>query len=165
MNIYVTKSEQEHGPYTPAEVRARLASGQFVESDLGWHDGAVNWMPLSQLLTAFGPDGAPPIPRKASALARASFIIAMVGIGGWLVLVVAAAAGVSAGARDTSPLMVSVGLFMFAGMAANLAGFIFGVVTLAKPISNKWMAVTGVIANAVELVGILFLMILGLASK
>ena len=89
----------------------------------------------------------------------------MVSIGAWLVLLVAAAAGVSGGARDTSPLMVSLGLFMLAGMAANLAGAIFGIVALTKTISNRWMALTGVIANGVELVGVLFLMVLGLAQK
>jgi hypothetical protein len=167
MNIYVTKNQQKHGPYTPAEVRSRIVSGQFAESDLGWHDGAASWLPLSQLLASLtiGPDGAPPIPQKSSGLAKASFIIAMVGIGAWLMLFVAAAAGVSSGAGETSALMMSVGLFMFGGMATNLAGAIFGIVALAKPISNRWMAVTGVIANGVELVGVLFLMVLGLAHK
>jgi hypothetical protein len=165
MNIYVTKNEQQHGPYTPAEVLARLTSGQFVTSDLGWHAGAAGWLPLSQLLTAFGPEGEPPFPQKSSALAKISFIIAMVGIGGWLVLLVMAAAGVSRGARDNSPLMMFLGLFMFAGMAANLTGSIFGLIALAKPSSNKWMAITGAIANAAELLGVLFLMVLGMAQK
>lgn len=167
MNIYVIKNQHKHGPYTAAEVRSRIASGQFAESDSGWHDGVADWLPLAQLLASLtvGPDGAPPIPQKSSGLTKASFIIAMVGIGAWLVLIVTAAAGGSAGASDTSPLFVSVGLLAFAVMAVNLAGALFGIIALTKTISNRWMAVTGVIANGVELVGMLLWIVFGLVQR
>jgi hypothetical protein len=167
MNIYVTKNGLQHGPYTPAEVRARLASGHFIDSDLAWPDGATSWLPLSHVLATsqIDPHEEIIVPQRSSALAKASFIISMVGIGAWFVLIVAAAAGNSAGASETSPLMVVVGLSILGGMVANLAGCILGVVTISKPISNKWMAVTGLIANGVELVAVLILMIVGLAMK
>ena len=167
MNIYITKNQQKHGPYTAAEVRSKIASGQFAETDTGWHDGVTGLLPLSQLLASMtvGSDGAPPIPQKSSGLASASFIIALIGIGAWFVLIVASAVGVSSGANETSPLLIVVSLLMFVGMAANLAGAIFGIVALTKTISNRWMAVTGAIANIVEIVGVLFLVVLGLAQK
>lgn len=167
MNIYVAKNQQKHGPYTPAEVSARMASGQFAETDLAWHEGMADWLPLARLVAELpsGPGGAPLLPPPRSGLAKASFIISMVGLGAWFVLILVAAVAVSSGARETGPLMIVVGLAMFAGMAANLAGILFGAVVLTKPIANKWMAVTGVIANSVELCGVLFLMILGWSQK
>jgi hypothetical protein len=172
MNLYVAKNQQKHGPYTVAEVQSRIATGEFVESDLGWHDGVQGWQPLSQLLGPLpatpqvGPSipSIPPAPLKSSGLAKASFIIALVGIGVWLVLVVTAAVGVSSGMGERSPLMVIVGLGMMAFMAVNLMGAVLGIVALTKPISNKWMALTGLILNGLELVGVLFLMIVGLAQ-
>ena len=94
MQIYITKNEQKLGPYTPAEVRARIASGQFSESDPGWHDGLRDWLPVSQVLASsqVGPDAAPPIFKKASGMAKASFIIAMIGVGVWFVLIVVSGA-------------------------------------------------------------------------
>ncbi len=166
MQIYLAKNEQKFGPYTPDEVRARIAAGQVSESDPGWHAGLAAWLPVSQVLASLpvGLDAAPPLSNK-SGLATASFIVAMLGIGAWFILIVAAAAGVSAGAGDTSPLMVGVGLFMFAGIAGNLVGVGLGVAALTKSISNKWMAVTGVIVNGAEVAGILLLMLIGLAQK
>ena len=163
MEIYVSKDNQRFGPYTEAEVRERMASGRFSESDFGWHEGLTSWLPLSQVLASLpvGFDAIPPVPRRSSGLAKASFIIAMVGIGLWLVLLVIAAAAYSAGASDADPVMVLVGLLIFAGMAANLAGCVMGIVALTKNVSNRWMAVTGAIVNAVEVLGIIGLMIIG----
>jgi hypothetical protein len=169
MNIYVAKNQEKQGPYTSDEVRAKVATGEFTGSDLAWHEGVTDWQPLAQLLPAApfpAPSLAAPLhPTSSSGLATASFIIAMVGIGGWFLLLGIAAAGVSSGAKDTSPLMVAVGLCMFAGLAVNLAGAIFGLITFRKLISNRWMALTGAIVNGVELLGVLGLIILGIASK
>ena len=76
-------------------------------------------------------------------------------------MLVIATAGYSAGASDTSPFMIGVGLLIFAGMAVNLAGCIMGIVALTKNVSNRWMAVTGAIVNGAEVLGIIGLMIIG----
>lgn len=169
MNVYVAKNQQKHGPYSLEEVQAKLAAGEFAWSDLGWHQGVTDWRPLSQLLPAAPPPFVPGAPAMAqqpsSGLARTSFIIAIVGIGGWFLLMGIAAVAVKSGATETSPQMITVGLCMFAGLAVNLLGVIFGLITIGKPIPNKWMAVTGTILNALELLGILLLMAIGLASK
>jgi hypothetical protein len=167
MNIFVAKNEQKLGPYSVEEVRVRIGSGSFSGEDLGWHEGLTDWQPLSRLLASLpsGGEGPPQVPRKSSGLAKASFIIAMVGIGAWLVLVAAAAVAVRSGVDEMSLLMVIIGLGMFIVMAANLVGIIFGFIALPKPVSNKWMAVAGLTANGVELLGVVFLFVLGLAQK
>ncbi|MDB6063812.1 MAG: hypothetical protein JWR26_20 [Pedosphaera sp.] len=167
MEIFVTKNQQQQGPYAADEVRARIVSGQLSESDLGWHKGLPGWVPLAQLLAsgAVGPVGTPPIPLKSSGFAKASFIIGMVGTAGWLVFLGAAAVLAKGGANEKSPLLIIVGLCTIGGMGLNLAGVIFGIIALRQRISNRWMAITGVIANGVELLGVLSLMALGLAMK
>ncbi|MDZ4816196.1 MAG: DUF4339 domain-containing protein [Verrucomicrobiota bacterium] len=167
MNFFVAKNQQRHGPYTEDEVRSRIMSGQFAKSDAGWHEGQVDWKPLSQLLVYLpdGPSILPPLPQKSSGLAKASFIIAMVGIGIWLILLSAAVIGVSSGAQETHPLMIIVGLLMFAGMAANLAGAVLGTIALTMSISNRWMAVAGLIANGLEIFGVVMLMVIGSAQR
>jgi hypothetical protein len=118
---------------------------------------------------ATGMAASPPLPstlqsplfNKSSGLAKASFAIAMIGVGVWFIMLVAAGVSVSAGASNTSPLWIIVGLFMFAMIAGNLVGAGLGIAALTKSISNKWMAVTGVIVNGVERFVILLLMLIG----
>ena len=80
--------------------------------------------------------GPPPIPQKPSGLASASFIIAMVGLGAWLMLFVVIAASVRL-VSNTGPLLVIVCLSVFACMAANLAGAIFGIVAMTRAVPNR----------------------------
>lgn len=61
MQIHVARDTQKFGPYSPDEVRARLAAGELRETDLAWHDGLAAWQPLSSLAAAGG-TGAPPLP-------------------------------------------------------------------------------------------------------
>ena len=86
-------------------------------------------------------------------------------MGVWLMLIVSAAVAVSSGVDDMSLLMVMIGLGMFIVMAANLVGIIFGFIALPKPVSNRWMAVAGLTANGLEILGVVFLFFLGLAQK
>jgi hypothetical protein len=166
MDIFVAKNDQKLGPYTVEEVRARIGSGSLSGEDLGWHEGLTDWQPLSRLLASLSSGGeGPPVPRKSSGLAKTSFIISMVGIGAWLVLIVAATVCVIRGVDEMSLLMVMIGLGMFIVMAANLAGIVFGFIALSKPVSNKWMAVVGLTANGLEFLGVLLLFFLGLAQK
>lgn len=56
------------GPYSEPEVRSRLIAGAISLSDLGWHDGATEWAPLStfpQFATSYReplPGSPPPLP-------------------------------------------------------------------------------------------------------
>ena len=47
--IYISKGEQDHGPFNLAELIERISKGEFAASDLSWHQGVSNWMALEQL--------------------------------------------------------------------------------------------------------------------
>jgi hypothetical protein len=167
MDIFIAKNDQKFGPYTLEEVRARISSGSFTGDDFGWHEGLTDWQTLSRLLASLPSEegGPPPVSRKSSGFAKTSFIISVIGMGVWLMLIVSAAVAVSSGVDDMSLLMVMIGLGMFIVMAANLVGIIFGFIALPKPVSNRWMAVAGLTANGLEILGVVFLFFLGLAQK
>ncbi len=49
MQIYLARNNEQAGPYTLEQVNAMLANKQIVLTDLAWHDGMTNWLPLGQL--------------------------------------------------------------------------------------------------------------------
>ena len=62
MQIHVAKNGQKMGPYSEAQVREMLASGSIAGTDLGWHEGLADWVPLSSLLAGAAPISAANIP-------------------------------------------------------------------------------------------------------
>ena len=65
MQIHVAKNGQKMGPYSEAQVREMLAAGSIAGTDLGWHEGLADWVPLSSLLA-----GAAPIPASSGQKVR-----------------------------------------------------------------------------------------------
>ena len=51
MQIYVAPAGQQKGPYTREQVDAMLLEGVVVGTDLAWHQGMANWLPLQQVLS------------------------------------------------------------------------------------------------------------------
>jgi len=49
MEIHISRNGQRFGPYSLPEVQAGLDAGNIVETDLAWHDGAPDWVPVSQV--------------------------------------------------------------------------------------------------------------------
>lgn len=49
MEFFVGKNGSQVGPLQEAEVRARIASGEFIGSDLVWRQGMSNWEPLDRI--------------------------------------------------------------------------------------------------------------------
>jgi hypothetical protein len=47
MQIHVARGGQELGVFSPAEVRARLNSGELMPTDFGWAEGHSQWTPLA----------------------------------------------------------------------------------------------------------------------
>ena len=69
MQIHVDRSGQRFGPYSLEDVNRYLADGTLLPSDIGWHEGAANWMPLTKIagvVAGGGPPG-PPAPTAADA--------------------------------------------------------------------------------------------------
>lgn len=65
MDFMIHHEGRDLGPYSEPEVRSRLISGTISLSDLGWHDGATAWAPLSsfpQFTTSYRQPPPPPLP-------------------------------------------------------------------------------------------------------
>ena len=50
MQVYINREGQQYGPFTKEQVDEALAQGSLMTSDLAWHKGATQWVPLVQLL-------------------------------------------------------------------------------------------------------------------
>jgi len=48
-NIYIHKDGQQTGPFTLAQIRARLKDGQLQATDHAWYQGAAEWTTLSAI--------------------------------------------------------------------------------------------------------------------
>jgi GYF domain 2 len=49
MQIFIHRDGQQYGPYPIERVPGYIASGDLLPSDLAWHEGAADWMPLGQV--------------------------------------------------------------------------------------------------------------------
>lgn len=49
MQIHVARNGQQLGQFSIEEVNRKLADGTFSPTDLGWHEGAAGWAPLSSI--------------------------------------------------------------------------------------------------------------------
>lgn len=49
MNILVGKNGTQMGPFSADQVRSMLQSGMLAGTDLAWHEGRPDWIPLWQL--------------------------------------------------------------------------------------------------------------------
>lgn len=66
---WYTKGDQRQGPYTAAELKALVASGQVAATDMVWKEGLANWVPASSvagLFTSGGSGAPPPLPATQS---------------------------------------------------------------------------------------------------
>ena len=97
MQFYVHHDGQQQGPFDLELVRSRLADGSYQGSDLGWHEGAADWLPLSDIPALAGSAApAPPMPvgtlpaqqmpmyasqpARTSGLAIASLVLGLLGL-------------------------------------------------------------------------------------
>lgn len=55
MQIHIAKNGQKMGPYSEAQVREMLAAGSIAGTDLAWHEGLADWVPLSSLFGGAAP--------------------------------------------------------------------------------------------------------------
>jgi len=58
MQIHISKNGKQSGPYSESQVRDMLDSGLLSRSDLAWHEGITDWMPLQSVLSITSP---PPV--------------------------------------------------------------------------------------------------------
>jgi hypothetical protein len=49
MNLYIFKDGQQLGPYTLDQARGLFAAGTVQLTDLAWHEGLTDWIPLQRV--------------------------------------------------------------------------------------------------------------------
>jgi GYF domain 2 len=174
VQIYITKNQQQLGPYSPAEARNRIIKGQLTGSDLAWHAGLTSWTTLAEVLGSYSshPSLGPIAPRpqvevaQPSGLSITSLVTAIIGAIGWVtVLIVAVLVDKHGRKDDNDPMLLVLGLMFLGGLLVNVFGGIAGVAALIKGQSYKPLAITGLIFNALELLVIIALAALGMAMK
>ncbi len=47
MELHISQNGRQYGPYSEEQVKECLASGTLHSTDLAWHEGAKDWLPLS----------------------------------------------------------------------------------------------------------------------
>ncbi|MDP7011590.1 MAG: DUF4339 domain-containing protein [Verrucomicrobiota bacterium] len=77
MQIHVDRGGQRFGPYSLEDVNRYLADGTLLPSDIGWHEGASDWVPLTQISGVKAGEGppsspSPPAPTAADAAGASS---------------------------------------------------------------------------------------------
>lgn len=66
MQIHVGRNNQQLGAFSVKQILDGLASGQFLPTDIAWHEGLADWQPLSSL-EALAVTLQPPAPTAAPA--------------------------------------------------------------------------------------------------
>jgi hypothetical protein len=49
MDIHISRSGQQFGPYSAEQVKSYLADGSILLTDFGWTDGMTDWVPVMEL--------------------------------------------------------------------------------------------------------------------
>jgi hypothetical protein len=49
MTLFISKDNQQLGPYTILEAQALVANGTLQPTDWAWYDGSADWVPLQQV--------------------------------------------------------------------------------------------------------------------
>lgn len=66
MEIYVLKDGEQMGPFSKGTIATLISDGSVGDSDLAWHEGLSDWVPLSKIL------GNPKAPAAVKPVARPS---------------------------------------------------------------------------------------------
>jgi hypothetical protein len=163
VEIYIARDGQQTGPVSMEQLVTMAGQGTVSGSDLAWHEGLANWVPLSEVLGAKtgAPVLSPPILRSSKArLGLAGFVIGVAGVPLWFIVLVVA--GVL---RNQSQYMAMLGLAVFAMLLVNLVGLTLGVVALSDKDARKRRTTIGVSLNSIAIVCFVLLLIIGLTVK
>ncbi|MFT4692192.1 MAG: mono/diheme cytochrome c family protein [Limisphaerales bacterium] len=57
MQIHINRDGEDFGPYTLEQVNQYLQDGSVVPTDMAWHDGQPDWVPLPQIKGVAIPGG------------------------------------------------------------------------------------------------------------
>ncbi len=73
MQIYLARNNVQAGPYTLEQVNNMLASGEVIFTDLIWHEGMPQWLPVGELTNGqqvYNPNGTTSDENKSEEIAK-----------------------------------------------------------------------------------------------
>ena len=128
MQFHISRNGQQFGPYSLDDVRAQLASGTLLPTDLAWKEGAPDWQPLSSMTEFAGI--VPPVQtaKTTSGLAIASLVLGILSLVLCWIGGVAAIPAVICGHLSLSKIKKSAGTLSGQGMA--IAGLVMGYISI-----------------------------------
>lgn len=74
VNITVHRNGNLFGPYTLDQINTYLVAGKLFSNDIGWYEGAVQWVPLGGISGVIVPP-APPPPLASRSTVKLAFLI------------------------------------------------------------------------------------------
>ncbi|MDX2225899.1 MAG: DUF4339 domain-containing protein [Verrucomicrobiae bacterium] len=166
---HLIQKGKQSGPFSGELITQMMDSGQVAPTDLVWCQGMVDWQPAGQHFgTSVVP---PPLPQAtggtatkgSSGLGWTSLGIGLFMFVAWFVLLVVAGLAHEKGEPDNSPVYMVVGLLSFAGMGLNVMGIVFGIIPLFGEGVGKTVPIVGGILNGIELVGMVLIIMIGMA--
>jgi hypothetical protein len=166
MSLYLYQNDQQTGPFTGEQIQEMLRAGTVTRDTLGWKEGLADWSPLSSLLPALEmaiPLPPPPPKPRSSRLGIISFIIALVSMGLWAALFLAAGIAHNNGSA-TQTFDVIIGFILMAGVAVNFMAMVLGAIGIFKSKANT-LAIIGTCMNGFLLLAVIGLVIIGLMAK
>ena len=163
MPIYLGKGGQQSGPFSMDQLISMAAQGSVSDSDLVWHEGAIGWMPVTELLP--GKSTATVLPTPDSRIGFTGSIIGFTGTAIWLFILSLAVVGPKRYPGSQSFLMMLVGFMVFAMLGVNAIGAVLGFMAVSKKAQRRTFTIVGLALNVIEFLGILLLMFIGLSMK
>lgn len=158
---YYVRQGQQTGPVSEDMLRQLVGSGEVLVTDPVWREGMPGWTPAGQALGMFAKGG------TRNTLGLASFVIAM--ISGLMVFGLVIAAGVMAattpgGVDEQAPATMILGLGIIGGALLALAGLCLAIGSFFIPHRERLFGSLGLALNGVIILGIVGLMIVGIAA-
>ena len=49
MDVHIERNGERYGPYNQQDINTYLKNGTLLLTDLAWHEGLSDWVPLSQM--------------------------------------------------------------------------------------------------------------------
>lgn len=163
MSLYLYQNDQQAGPFTDEQIAQMIQSGLVAGTTLCWKEGMAGWKPLSTQLPTTNIPLPPAPPAAKSRLGLISLIIGCVALIGWVVLLVVAGIAQNNGSA-TKGFNIIIGLFFFLGLFVNCIAIVVAIIGAFKS-KDKTLAIIGACMNVLQIVGLIGLMLLGLAAR
>lgn len=157
MSTYLLINGRQQGPYSLDQVRGLLSQSVIRDDCLAWNAGLPEWRPLHSILTTWRERQAPNrVGSLTSGMGIMALIIGASGILGWPLLLLLA------GLLQSEAFLTVLGLLILGGMGMNLVGTVMALVTLFTASASKPVPIIGLCLNALELLGMVFVLVLGM---